>query len=336
MVTDLLKMKVLITGITGQDGSYLAQSLLADGLEVHGVVRQSSLVQRSRLDSLLDLAKARSEGRLKLHYADLVDSSSIQAVVRLVKPDYLYHLAGQNHVQISYGLPEYTAQTTGLGTLRILEALRQEVPQCRLFLAATSEIFGDALENPQKETTPSNPRNPYAAAKLYALNLVQIYRSAYGLFTCAGILFNHESPRRGENYVTRKIARGAARIARGRERELVLGSLAPKRDWSFAPDIVRGMRLIAEAPSPSEYVLASGESHSVEEFCRLAFSIVGLDYRDYVRCDPAYMRPNEILETRGDSSKAREELGWRPEIKFVELVRIMVDSELASLDKADK
>ncbi|HYA41075.1 MAG TPA: GDP-mannose 4,6-dehydratase [Syntrophobacteraceae bacterium] len=328
-------MKVLITGITGQDGSYLAQSLIADGAEVHGIVRQSSLLQRTRLDSLPDLEKARCEGQLKLYYADLMDSASIQTVVRLVKPDYLYHLAGQSHIQISYGLAEYTAQTTGLGTLRILEAIRQEVTQCRFFFAATSEIFGDPLENPQKETTPWNPQNPYAAAKLYALNLVRIYRSAYGLFTCAGILFNHESPRRGENYVTRKIARAAARIARGRERGLVLGSLAPKRDWSFAPDIVRGMRLIAEAASPSDYVLASGESHSVEEFCRLAFSIVGLDYRDYVRSDPAYMRPNEIFETRGDSSRARRELGWRPEIKFEELVQILVDWELSSLDNGD-
>ena len=212
MIINLIKMKVLITGITGQDGSYLAQSLLSDGAEIHGIVRQSSLAQRTRLDSLPDLEKARCEGRLKLHYADLVDSNSIQAVVRLVKPDYLYHLAGQSHIQISYGLPEYTAQTTGLSTLRILEALRQEVPQCRFFLAATSEIFGDPLENPQKETTPWNPQNPYAAAKLYALNLVRIYRSAYSLFACAGILFNHESPRRGENYVTRKIARAAAKI----------------------------------------------------------------------------------------------------------------------------
>jgi GDPmannose 4,6-dehydratase len=330
-------MKVLITGITGQDGSYLSQSLLADGAEIHGIVRQSSLEQRTRLDKLPDLKQAHSEGRLRLHYADLTDSSSIYAVVRLVKPDYLYHLAGHTHVQISYDLPEYTAQTTALGTLRILEALRQEVPKCRFFLAATSEIFGDPQESPQKETTPWDPRNPYAAAKVYALNLVRIYRSVYGLFACSGILFNHESPRRGEIYVTRKISRAAARIFRGRERELVLGSLAPRRDWSFAPDIVRGMRLIAEAPSPSDYVLASGESHSVEEFCRLAFAILGLDYRDYVRGDnPAYKRPNEIRETRGDSSMARTELGWRPEVGFEELVRILVESEVAMLDSDDE
>jgi len=221
--------RTLITGITGQDGSYLAESLLSEGLEVHGLVRQASLMQRSRLDSLPTCVAARAEGRLKLHYADLTDSSSLQWLVRQVKPGAIYHLAGQSHVKVSFDLPEYTAETTGLGTLRLLEAMRQNVPEARFFLAATSEIFGEPAESPQSPTTPVAPINPYAAAKLYALNLVRVYRKAYGLFACAGILFNHESPRRGENYVTRKIARGAARIAKGLEQELHLGTLSP---WS--------------------------------------------------------------------------------------------------------
>ena len=208
--------RALVTGITGQDGSYLAEALLAEGTEVHGLVRQASLVQRSRLDSLPACAAARAAGRLKLHYADLTDSSSLQWLVRQVKPSAVYHLAGQSHVKVSFELPEYTADTTGLGTLRLLEAVRQNVPEARFFLAATSEIFGEPVESPQSETTPVAPVNPYAAAKLYALNRVRIYRQAYGLFACAGILFNHESPRRGENYVTRKIARSAARIAPAR------------------------------------------------------------------------------------------------------------------------
>ena len=324
--------RALVTGITGQDGSYLAEALLAEGREVHGLVRQASLMQRSRLDSLPVLSAARAQGRLKLHYADLTDSSSLQWLVRQVKPEEIYHLAGQSHVKVSFDLPEYTAETTGLGTLRLLEAVRQNVPEARFFLAATSEIFGEPAECPQSETTPAAPVNPYAAAKLYALNLVRIYRRAYGLFACAGILFNHESPRRGESYVTRKIARAAARIARGREKDLHLGTLTPRRDWGWAPDTVEGMRAILGARKPDDYVLATGETHSVGEFCELAFREAGLDYRDHVVLDPEYARPVDITETRGDAGKARRELGWAPRTPFSELVRRMVEAEVASLD----
>ncbi len=325
-------MRVLISGVTGQDGSYLTESLLASGAEVHGIVRQSSLLTRTRLDALPTLVEARRSGRLKLHYADLSDSSSLQAVVRHVAPDFLYHLAGQSHVKISFDLPEYTADSTGLGTLRLLEAVRQAAPACRVFLAATSEIFGEPAESPQSETTPMAPVNPYAAAKVYALNLVRIYRRAYGLFACAGILFNHESPRRGENYVTRKIARAAARIARGAEKELHLGTLASRRDWGFAKDTVEGMRAIAEASRADDYVLATGVSRSVADFCEAAFGVVGLDYRDHVVIDPEYARPVDISETRGDAGKAARELGWRPRTPFAELVRLMVQAELDALD----
>jgi GDPmannose 4,6-dehydratase len=324
--------RILITGITGQDGSYLAESHLASGDEVDGLVRQSSLLQRTRLDSVPALVKARSMGRLKLHYADLSDTSSLVSVLRSVKPDVIYHLAGQSHVKISFDLPEYTADSTGLGTLRLLESMRHVVPDARLFLAATSEIFGEAKESPQNEETPMNPINPYAAAKVYALSLVRIYRKAYGVFACAGILFNHESPRRGENYVTRKIARGAARIARGLQKELHLGTLEPKRDWSYAPDVVDGIRRIVAAPKPDDFILASGISHSVGDFCRAAFRVVGLDYGKHVVLDPEYVRLVDIAETCGDASKARNELGWAPKTGFEELVRIMVDAELADLD----
>jgi GDPmannose 4,6-dehydratase len=324
--------RILVTGITGQDGSYLTESHLGTGDEVHGLVRQSSLLQRTRLDAIPALLAAREAGRLTLHYADLSDTSSLVSVMRNVKPDVVYHLAGQSHVKISFDLPEYTADSTGLGTLRLLEALRSVAPDARFFLAATSEIFGEAAESPQTETTPMNPINPYAAAKVYALNLVRIYRQAYGLFACSGILFNHESPRRGENYVTRKIARAAARIARGRQSELHLGTLEPKRDWSYAPDVVDGIRRIAAAPKPDDFVLASGVTHSVGDFCRAAFAVVGLEPGKYVRLDPKYVRPIDISETRGDASKARRELGWAPRTGFDALVRLMVEAELAALD----
>ena len=324
--------RILITGITGQDGSYLSESHIASGDAVHGMVRQSSLLQRTRLDAIPALRKAKEDGRLRLHYADLQDTSSLIALVRTVAPDVIYHLAGQSHVGISFDMPEYTAESTGLGTLRLLEAVRQVAPQCRFFFAATSEIFGEPVEVPQRETTPVAPINPYAAAKVYALNLVRIYRKAYGLHASVGILFNHESPRRGENYVTRKVAGAAARIACGLQKELHLGTLDPKRDWSYALDTVAGMRKIVEANRGDDYVLASGVTHSVREFCEAAFRHVGLDYTKYVVLDPNFKRPVDISETRGDPSKAKRELGWAPTTGFDELVRIMVDAELAAID----
>ncbi|HEV8269425.1 MAG TPA: GDP-mannose 4,6-dehydratase, partial [Thermoanaerobaculia bacterium] len=229
-------------------------------------------------------------------------------------------------------LPEYTADSTGVGTLRLLEAVRQAAPECRFFLAATSEIFGEPVESPQSETTPMAPINPYAAAKVYALNLVRIYRRAYGLFACAGILFNHESPRRGENYVTRKIARAAARIRKGLETKVHLGTLSPRRDWGYAKDTVAGMRRILAGEKADDYVLATGTTHSVGDFCEAAFGAVGLDYRDHVVLDPEYLRPIDITETRGDSTKARRELGWAPSVTFGELVRLMVEAELLVLE----
>jgi GDPmannose 4,6-dehydratase len=328
--------RALITGITGQDGSYLCEALLAKGVTVDGVVRQSSLMQRTRLDRIPELMAARAEGRLNLHYADLSDSSSLQWLVRQTQPDFLYHLAGQSHIKISFDLPEYTADSTGLGTLRLLEAVRQTAPRCRFFLAATSEIFGESVESPQTESTPMAPVNPYAAAKVYALNLLRIYRRAHGLFACSGILFNHESPRRGENYVTRKICRAAARISRGLQTEIHLGSLEPRRDWGFAVDTVRGIQAIAEAPSPDDYILATGVSHSVREFAALAFESVGLDYLNFVVIDPVYSRPVDIAETRGDAAKATRDLGWRPETTFEDLVRLMVKAELDAIDRGEE
>ena len=325
--------RILITGITGQDGSYLTESHLASGDEAHGMVRQSSLLQRTRLDSIPALRTAREVGRLSLHYADLQDTSSLVALMRKVMPDVVYHLAGQSHVGISFDMPEYTAEATGLGTLRLLEAVRQVAPECRFFFAATSEIFGEPLEVPQTEKTPMAPINPYAAAKVYALNLVRIYRKAYGLHASVGILFNHESPRRGENYVTRKITGAVARIARKGQKELHLGTLEPRRDWSYAVDMVDGMRRIVTADRGDDYVLSSGVSHSVRDFCEAAFSRVGLDYRKHIVLDPTFVRPLDISETRGDSSKARRQLGWAPKTDFEELVRIMVDAELQALDK---
>ncbi|HSB36236.1 MAG TPA: GDP-mannose 4,6-dehydratase [Thermoanaerobaculia bacterium] len=324
--------RVLITGVTGQDGSYLSESHLATGDEVHGMVRQSSLLQRTRLDAIPALERAKSDGRLFLHFADLQDTSSLVALMRKVRPDVVYHLAGQSHVGISFDMPEYTAEATGLGTLRLLEAVRQVAPECRFFFAATSEIFGEPLEVPQSEKTPMAPINPYAAAKVYALNLVRIYRKAYGLHASVGILFNHESPRRGENYVTRKVAGAAARIARGLQTELHLGTLEPKRDWSYALDTVAGMRKIVDADCGDDYILASGVTHSVREFCEAAFRHVGLDYTKHVVLDPNFKRPVDISETRGDPSKARRELAWVPTTGFDELVRIMVDAELAAID----
>jgi len=322
----------LITGITGQDGGYLAELLLGEGYMVHGMIRPTSGVVGTRLCELQEPLSGYGD-RICLHNAELTDSSSLALLLDKTQPDEVYHLAGQSHIQISFDLPEYTGETTALGTLRILEAIRRLGKEVRFYQAATSEVFGEPEEAPQTERTPFRPVNPYAAAKLYAFSVVGAYRRAYGLHASNGILFNHESPYRGTNYVTRKIARAAARIAAGLDTEMVLGNLDARRDWGFAGDYVRAMYLMVQADQADDYVVATGESHSVREFCELAFGRLGLDYKEYVRVDERFLRPIDITETRGDAGKARDVLGWEPSVKLTELVAMMVDAEVARLDQ---
>jgi GDPmannose 4,6-dehydratase len=317
----------LITGITGQDGGYLAELLLDKGYVVHGMVRPTSSLQGTRLGEILD-RDAHLARRIDLHNAELTDSTSLSLLMDKTDPDEVYHLAGQSHIQISFDLPEYTGETTALGTLRMLEVIRSRGKQVRFYQAATSEIFGEPEEAPQTERTPFRPVNPYAAAKLYAFSLVGAYRRAYRLHASNGILFNHESPYRGSNYVTRKIARAAARIAAGLDDHVMLGNMDARRDWGFAGDYVRAMYLMVQADQPGDYVVSTGESHSVRDFCERAFARVGLDYGDCVRVDERFLRPIDITETRGDASLARETLGWRPTVSFEQLVDMMVDSEV--------
>jgi GDPmannose 4,6-dehydratase len=321
----------LITGITGQDGGYLTELLLEKGYTIHGMVRPSSQLAGTRLGELMQPDRGYA-GRIQLHNAELTDSTSLWLLLDKTDPDEVYHLAGQSHIQISFDLPEYTGETTALGTLRLLEAIRQRGKQVRFYQAATSELFGEPEEAPQTERTPFHPVNPYAAAKLYAFSLVGAYRHAYGLHASNGILFNHESPYRGTNYVTRKIARAAARIAAGLDSEVTLGNLDARRDWGFAGDYVRAMYLMVQVDAPDDYVIATGESHSVREFCELAFGRLDLDYQQYVRVDERFLRPVDITETRGDAAKARRALGWQPTVSFGELVARMVDAEVARVE----
>ncbi len=314
----------LITGITGQDGGYLAKLLLEKGYQVHGMIRPTADITANRIDAL----SRANPGRVHLHYADLTDTSSLAALMDKSNPDEVYHLAGQSHVQVSFDLPEYTGESTALGTMRLLEVIRQRHKPVRFYQAATSEIFGEPQEVPQTESTPFRPVNPYAAAKLYAFSLVGVYRRAYGLHASNGILFNHESPFRGATYVTRKIARAAAEVAAGLSDGVALGNLEARRDWGYAEDYVRAMYLMVQAETADDYVIATGESHSVREFCELAFAHVGLDYTKYVHQDPAFMRPVDITETRGNATKARTALGWEPTVTFEELVHMMVDAEV--------
>ncbi|MBU2601953.1 MAG: GDP-mannose 4,6-dehydratase [Actinobacteria bacterium] len=318
----------LITGITGQDGGYLAELLLEKGYLVHGMIRPTADISGNRVDAL----SRANPGRVHLHYADLTDTSSLAALMDKSEPDEVYHLAGQSHVQVSFDLPEYTGESTALGTMRLLEVIRQRHKPVRFYQAATSEIFGEPQEAPQTEHTPFRPVNPYAAAKLYAFSLVGVYRRAYGLHASNGILFNHESPFRGATYVTRKIARAAAEVAAGLSDGVALGNLEARRDWGYAVDYVRAMYLMVQAETPDDYVIATGESHSVREFCEHAFAHVGLDYTGYVHQDPAFMRPVDITETRGDATKARTLLGWEPTVTFEELVHMMVDAEVERID----
>lgn len=324
--------KALITGISGQDGSYLTELLLEKGYEVHGLVRRSSLMSRDRLDQVISgSSKDKIAGRFTLHYGDLADLGSIMSLLQKTQPDEVYNLAAQSHVKVSFDVPEFTADVTGIGTLRMLEAIRLSGIKTKFYQAGSSEMFGKVVETPQKETTPFYPRSPYGVAKVYAHWISVNYRESYDMFVCNGILFNHESPRRGENFVTRKVTLGAAAIKLGIKNKLVLGNLDAKRDWGFAGDYVEAMWLMLQQDQPDDYVVATGEMHSVRELCQAAFDCVGLDYKKYVTTDPAYLRPAEVELLLGDSTKAREKLGWKPKVKFKELIQMMVESDIRYL-----
>jgi GDPmannose 4,6-dehydratase len=309
----------LITGITGQDGSYLAELLLDKGYEVHGIVRRSSTFGTQRIEHIFD--------RLHLHYGDVTDGGAMARIVAEIEPDELYNLAAQSHVRVSFDQPAYTAEAVALGALNVLEAARA-VPCCRVYQASSSEMYGQVIETPQSETTPFRPRSPYGVAKVYAHWITVNYRESYGMHASCGILFNHESPRRGETFVTRKITRAAARISRGEQEKLYLGNLDARRDWGHARDYVEAMWLMLQRDDPDDYVIATGETRTVREFADRAFEYVGLDYRDFVELDPRYYRPAEVDILQGDARKAREVLGWQPRVTFDGLVAEMMSAEL--------
>lgn len=323
--------RALITGITGQDGSYLAELLLSKGYEVHGIKRRSSSFNTERIDSVLPDFHERS-ARLFLHFGDLGDASNLTRLLFEIRPDEVYHLGAQSHVRVSFDIPEYTGDVTGLGTTRLLEAIRQTGISTKFYNAASSEMFGNAPEIPQTETTAFRPRSPYACAKLYSYWSTVNYRDAFGLFACNGILFNHESPRRGETFVTRKITRAVARILAGLQQKVYLGNLEAKRDWGYAGDYVEAVWLMLQQPEADDYVVATGETHSVREFLELAFSHVGLDWERHVEIDARYFRPTEVDILQGDSSKARRKLGWEPKVTFEQLVQFMVDADVQLLN----
>ena len=318
--------RALITGITGQDGSYLAEMLLAKGYEVHGIKRRSSSFNTGRLDRIYQ-DWHNPEGRLYLHFADMSDSSSLWTLLFDISPDEIYNLAAQSHVRVSFDVPEYTCDVTANGALRLLEGIRKLKLKTRFYQASSSEMFG-AAEAPQSEATRFYPRSPYACAKLFAHSLTVNYRESYGLFACSGILFNHESPRRGETFVTRKIARGVAHIKAGLQDKLYLGNLEARRDWGYAPEYVEAMWLMLQQDTPVDYVIGTGSSYSVRQFVELAFAHVNLDWQDYVVIDPLYYRPTEVDFLRADASKARKQLAWAHKVECPELVRIKVESEL--------
>ena len=323
--------RAIVTGITGQDGSYLAEFLIAKGYEVHGIVRRSSAAGAQRLEHLRRETLGPAP-RLVLHDGDMADGSGLARIVREVRPAEVYNLAAQSHVGVSFDQPTYTADVTAVGALRLLEAIRDQQhatgEQIRFYQASSSELYGRVAATPQDESTPFHPRSPYGVAKLYAHWITINYRESYGLFCCCGILFNHESPRRGESFVTRKITRAATRIKVGLQEKLRLGNLEARRDWGFAGDYVEAMWLMLQQPTPAEYVIATDETHSVREFCEHAFARLGLDYRDHVEVDPRYFRPAEVDLLRGCSEKARRELGWTPRVNFERLIAMMVDEDL--------
>jgi GDPmannose 4,6-dehydratase len=325
--------KALITGITGQDGSYLAELLLSQGYEVHGIIRRASTFNTRRIDHIYRDPNNGEDVKLFLHYGDITSSGSLLDVIYDVRPDEIYNLAAQSHVRVSFDMPEYTGDVTALGTTRILEAIRKSGIQARFYQASSSEMFGSASP-PQNENTPLQPQSPYAAAKVYSYWITRNYREGYGIYASNGILFNHESPRRGETFVTRKITRAVASIMNGTQRYLYLGNLDAKRDWGYAPDYVAAMWKMLQLDEPDDFVIGTGESHSVREFLDEAFGYVNLDWNDYVRINPRYFRPTEVDYLMADASKARQVIGWEPRIYFKDLVRIMVDAdlELAGLD----
>ncbi|RKX72645.1 GDP-mannose 4,6-dehydratase [candidate division TA06 bacterium] len=339
--------KVLITGITGQDGSYLTELLLEKGYEVHGIIRRSSVLNRQRIDHLT-MNKEIYGKTFFLHYGDMTDSSNLNRIIEKVGPEEIYNLAAQSHVRVSFEVPEYTAETDGIGVLRILDAIRETGIDTKFYQASTSELYGKAREIPQTETTPFYPRSPYSVAKLYAHWIVKNYREAYDMFAVNGILFNHESPRRGENFVTRKITLSAARISKGLQDKLSLGNLNSKRDWGYAKDYVLAMWLMLQTDKPDDYVISTGETHSVKKFCELAFQEIGIDIEwrgegideiginksngnVIINVNPKYFRPTEVDILVGDSTKARNNLGWKPKVSFNELVRMMVQHDLKNV-----
>jgi GDPmannose 4,6-dehydratase len=322
--------KALITGITGQDGSYLAEFLLKKGYEVHGLYRRSSSFNTSRLTGIWQ-DPHEPNPRLLGRYGDLSDGVSLVKMLYEVQPDEIYNLGAQSHVRVSFDIPEYTADVAALGTLRILEAIRETGAKTRFYQASSSEMFGKVQEVPQRETTPFYPRSPYAVSKVFAYWATVNYRESYNLFACNGILFNHESPRRGETFVTRKITRAIAYIKAGLQTKLYLGNLNAKRDWGYAKEYVEAMWLMLQQEKPEDYVIATGETHSVSEFCEEAFNCVGLNWKDYVEIDPRYFRPAEVDLLIGDASKAKRLLGWEPKTKFKELVHLMVDADVKAL-----
>ena len=320
--------KALITGITGQDGSYLCELLLEKGYEVHGVVRRSSSFNTGRIEPFYKDPHLQ-DVRLFLHYGDLTDGSGLARLVREIMPDEVYNLGAQSHVRVSFDLPAYTVETDALGTLHLLDAIRAAGGKAKFYQASSSEMFGQVAETPQKETTPFHPRSPYACAKVYSYWQAVNYREAYGLFACNGILFNHESPRRGETFVTRKITRAATRIKEGLQEMLYLGNLDAKRDWGFAGDFVEAMWLMLQQDQPDDYVIATGKTYSVREFLEETFRLVGLDWRKHVEFDERYLRPSEVDLLLGDASKARRQLNWQPKVDFGGLVKMMVDCDWA-------
>jgi GDPmannose 4,6-dehydratase len=324
------RKKAFLTGITGQDGSYLAELLLAKGYEVHGLIRRASTFNTQRIDHLY-LDPHNPEARLFLHYGDLTDGSRLATLIAEIKPDEIYNLAAQSHVRVSFDEPEYTADTTGLGTIRILEAVRQSAPEARFYQASSSEMFG-ATNPPQNEAAEFYPRSPYGVAKLYSHWVTKNYREAYGIFATSGILFNHESPRRGETFVTRKITRAVARIAKGQQKELFLGNLDARRDWGYAPEYVVAMWRMLQADTPVDYVIGTGTDLSVRDFVRLSFEHADLDWEKYVRFDERYVRPTEVDTLVADASKASKALNWKASVGPEKLAAVMVDHDIATIE----